>query len=148
MLGKELGDRVPAITTLNEPWCSAFLGYASGEHAPGLTDDRLAYSPRRTTSTSPTAARSPRCAAVLPAAAQTLGDPEPAAGGAGVGHARPTWPPPGTSTPIANRIFLDPMLRGSYPDDLLAGTAHLTDWSFVHDGDLEARSGHRSTSSA
>ena len=22
-------------TTLNEPWCSAFLGYASGVHAPG-----------------------------------------------------------------------------------------------------------------
>ena len=21
--------------TLNEPWCSAFLGYGSGEHAPG-----------------------------------------------------------------------------------------------------------------
>ena len=21
--------------TLNEPWCSAFLGYGNGEHAPG-----------------------------------------------------------------------------------------------------------------
>ena len=30
-----LGDRVRNWTTLNEPWCSAFLGYASGEHAPG-----------------------------------------------------------------------------------------------------------------
>ena len=26
--GQALGDRVPGITTLNEPWCSAFLGYA------------------------------------------------------------------------------------------------------------------------
>ena len=43
LLGKELGDRVPAITTLNEPWCSAFLGYASGEHAPGRQDDALAF---------------------------------------------------------------------------------------------------------
>src|SRR3954453_6045517 len=43
VLGKELGDRVPAITTLNEPWCSAYLGYASGEHAPGRTEDALAY---------------------------------------------------------------------------------------------------------
>ncbi len=25
-------------TTLNEPWCSAFLGYGSGVHAPGRTD--------------------------------------------------------------------------------------------------------------
>src|SRR5215212_4869643 len=39
VLGKELGDRVPAITTLNEPWCAAYLGYASGEHAPGRTED-------------------------------------------------------------------------------------------------------------
>ena len=30
-----LGDRVPTWTTLNEPWCSAFLGYTSGDHAPG-----------------------------------------------------------------------------------------------------------------
>ena len=33
-----LGDRVRTWTTLNEPWCSAFLGYANGEHAPGRTD--------------------------------------------------------------------------------------------------------------
>ena len=30
-----LGDRVPTWTTLNEPWCSAFLGYSAGHHAPG-----------------------------------------------------------------------------------------------------------------
>ena len=43
VLGKELGDRVPAVTTLNEPWCSAFLGYATGEHAPGRHEPALAY---------------------------------------------------------------------------------------------------------
>jgi beta-glucosidase len=37
---------------------------------------------------------------------------------------------------IANRIFLEPILRGAYPADLLSGTQHLTDWSFVADGDL------------
>jgi beta-glucosidase len=37
-----LGDQVRTFTTLNEPWCSAFLGYGSGEHAPGLTDPRAA----------------------------------------------------------------------------------------------------------
>ncbi|MEV4328232.1 family 1 glycosylhydrolase, partial [Microbispora rosea] len=31
----ELGDRVRNWSTVNEPWCAAFLGYASGEHAPG-----------------------------------------------------------------------------------------------------------------
>src|SRR4051812_48093050 len=30
-----LGDRVDTWTTFNEPWCTAYLGYASGVHAPG-----------------------------------------------------------------------------------------------------------------
>ena len=35
-----LGDRVPLFITLNEPWCSAYLGYAqrrarAGPHRPG-----------------------------------------------------------------------------------------------------------------
>ncbi|MCR2782971.1 MULTISPECIES: GH1 family beta-glucosidase [unclassified Microbacterium] len=30
-----LGDRVQAWTTLNEPWCSSFLSYTAGIHAPG-----------------------------------------------------------------------------------------------------------------
>ncbi len=38
---KRLGDRVRSYATLNEPWCSAFLGYVLGEHAPGRTDRAL-----------------------------------------------------------------------------------------------------------
>ncbi|GAA4428868.1 hypothetical protein GCM10023148_32980 [Actinokineospora soli] len=38
VVAARLGDRVPLWTTLNEPWCSAFLGYGSGLHAPGRTD--------------------------------------------------------------------------------------------------------------
>ncbi len=30
-----LGDRVNVWTTLNEPWCSSFLSYTGGVHAPG-----------------------------------------------------------------------------------------------------------------
>ena len=37
-----LGDRVGRFFTVNEPWCSAYLGYASGVHAPGRTDPALA----------------------------------------------------------------------------------------------------------
>ena len=37
VVGSALGDRVDTWTTLNEPWCSAYLGYGSGGHAPGLT---------------------------------------------------------------------------------------------------------------
>jgi beta-glucosidase len=37
-----LGDRVKTWSTFNEPWCVAFLGYLTGEHAPGLTDLKTA----------------------------------------------------------------------------------------------------------
>jgi beta-glucosidase len=37
---------------------------------------------------------------------------------------------------LANRVFADPMLKGTYPQDLFADTAALTDWSFVHGDDL------------
>jgi beta-glucosidase len=33
-----LGDRLKHWATLNEPWCSAFLGYGIGIHAPGQTN--------------------------------------------------------------------------------------------------------------
>jgi beta-glucosidase len=33
-----LGDRVKRWVTVNEPWCSAFLGHYTGEHAPGQRD--------------------------------------------------------------------------------------------------------------
>ncbi|KRA26060.1 beta-glucosidase [Microbacterium sp. Root61] len=40
-----LGDRVKVWTTLNEPWCSSFLSYTAGVHAPGhysVTEGMLA----------------------------------------------------------------------------------------------------------
>lgn len=36
-VSKELGDMVYAYTTLNEPFCSSYLGYETGVHAPGKT---------------------------------------------------------------------------------------------------------------
>ena len=38
-----LGDRVAGWITHNEPWCQAFLGHATGHHAPGRCDWSLAY---------------------------------------------------------------------------------------------------------
>jgi len=35
---QRLGDRVKHWITLNEPWCSSFLSYQIGEHAPGHKD--------------------------------------------------------------------------------------------------------------
>lgn len=38
VISKALGDRVKNLMTLNEPACSAWLGYDNGEHAPGVKD--------------------------------------------------------------------------------------------------------------
>jgi beta-glucosidase len=38
---------------------------------------------------------------------------------------------------LLNRIFLDPVLKGAYPQDVLTDLAEITDWSFVRPGDLE-----------
>ena len=38
-----LGDRIDVWTTLNEPWCSAYLGYGNGVHAPGEQDPGAAF---------------------------------------------------------------------------------------------------------
>ncbi len=43
VVARRLGDRAAAIATLNEPWCSAHLGYRLGIHAPGRTDAAAAY---------------------------------------------------------------------------------------------------------
>ena len=42
LMVRELGDRVHMWSTFNEPWCYAYLGHASGVHAPGLTDPHAA----------------------------------------------------------------------------------------------------------
>jgi len=35
---QELGTSIDTWITLNEPWCSAFLSYGNGHHAPGKTE--------------------------------------------------------------------------------------------------------------
>ncbi|WP_440101922.1 GH1 family beta-glucosidase [Streptosporangium sp. H16] len=123
-----LGDRVETWTTLNEPWCSAFLGYASGIHAPGLAEPALGFA----------AAHHLLLGHGL--AVQALR----ASGATTVGITLNLSPVIGDDTPAAelvdglqNRIFLDPVLRGEYPADVVERARRFTDWSFVHDGDLE-----------
>ena len=38
IVARELGDGLPRVATLNEPWCSAFLGHDIGVFAPGVQD--------------------------------------------------------------------------------------------------------------
>ena len=42
LMSRELAGQVDSWATLNEPWCSAFLGHGNGHHAPGYADLRYA----------------------------------------------------------------------------------------------------------
>jgi beta-glucosidase len=44
MVAQRLGDRLPRVATLNEPWTSAFLGYDVGNFAPGVQSREAAMS--------------------------------------------------------------------------------------------------------
>lgn len=135
-----LGDRVQMWTTLNEPWCSAFLGYGSGVHAPGRTDPvaalRAAHHLNLAHGRAAEALRS-----VLPARAQlsiTLNLHQVRAlteSAADLDAAR-------RIDAVGNRVFTGPLLDGAYPQDLITDTQRLTDWSFVQDGDLAAIGRH------
>ncbi|MFL6163078.1 MAG: glycoside hydrolase family 1 protein [Jatrophihabitantaceae bacterium] len=131
-VAEALGDRVPGITTLNEPFCSAFLGYASGVHAPGQTDRHAALTAAHHLNLAHgravSALRSITAAqlSITLNLSQIYPASDSEADLAAAEHV----------DRIANRIFLDPILRGSYPPELLTETKHLSDWAFVADGDL------------
>lgn len=40
LVSRTFGDRVYSYATLNEPFCSAYLGYEVGIHAPGIADQK------------------------------------------------------------------------------------------------------------
>lgn len=127
-----LGDRVAMWTTLNEPWCSAFLGYGSGSHAPGRTNgvSALAAMHHLNLAHGLAVPEIRRAASNAPEVSVTLN----------FHVARPGSDEPGEAVrridALANRSFTGPILRGDYPDDLLLDTAGVTDWSFVRPGDL------------
>ncbi|MWB98278.1 GH1 family beta-glucosidase [Agromyces seonyuensis] len=133
IVGERLGEKIAVWTTLNEPWCSAYLGYGSGAHAPGLMDGGKALA----------AVHHLNLAHGLAVAALrevVPGDPQ-----FSITLNLHVIRPVGESGPeaarridgLANRVFLGPLLDGEYPADVIADTAAETDWSFVHDGDLE-----------
>ncbi|MEO7060095.1 MAG: GH1 family beta-glucosidase [Lapillicoccus sp.] len=135
-VARALGDRVHIWTTLNEPWCSAYLGYASGVHAPGRTDGAAALAAVHHLNL----AHGLACQAVraeVPDATMSVTH--------NLHVVRPADPHSAEDLDVVrrldalgNRAFLEPELEGTYPDDLIADTAAVTDWSFVRDGDLTA----------
>lgn len=128
-----LGDRVRHWITVNEPWCSAFLGYGSGVHAPGRQDGAaavralhhlllghgLAVRAIRAADPNVEIGYAPNLYKVRPASDRD----------ADVDAAR-------RIDGLANRIQLDPVLRGSYPEDVLTDLAPVTDQAHIRDGDL------------
>lgn len=128
-----LGDVISHWITLNEPWCSALLGYGSGVHAPGRTvgSDALKAAHHlllahghglralRRSRHPATVGIALNLYSVAPASASTI-DLDAARRCDGMG----------------NRLFLDPLLLGCYPDDVLAD-AGVTEWFAERAIDLE-----------
>nr|WP_236045910.1 GH1 family beta-glucosidase [Streptacidiphilus fuscans] len=131
-----LGDRVTHWTTLNEPWCSAFLGYGSGVHAPGRTDPgdalRAAHHLNLGHGRAVAAVRAQVPGARL-SVSLNLHQIRPLTDSAADAEAVRRI------DAVGNRIFTGPMLHGRYDADLLADTGHLVDWeTLVRPGDTEA----------
>jgi beta-glucosidase len=117
LMTEQLGDLVAAWITHNEPWGVAFAGHAQGTKAPGLHDWATAVQ----------AAHHLLLSHGLAVQALRAGRPNATVGiSLNLACARPA----SASAPDAeaaqrqdefvNRWFLDPLLHGSYPGDLLA----------------------------
>ena len=127
-----LGDVISTWTTLNEPWCAALLGYGAGVHAPGRTvgpeslhaahhlllGHGLAVSALRELLPTASLGITVNLYSVVPASPSAL-DAEAARRVDG----------------LQNRLFLDPLLLGQYPADVLADTGTAA-WFAERAGDL------------
>ncbi|WP_137814765.1 GH1 family beta-glucosidase [Gandjariella thermophila] len=129
-----LGDRVLHWTTLNEPYCAALLGYGAGVHAPGRRDPRAAAA----------AAHHLLLGHGLTTQAIRAAD-----GGARVAITFNLYPvdPADPDDPVdrdaarrvdglQNRLWLDAVLRGRYPDDVRADLARFGFDEHVRPADL------------
>ena len=130
-----LGDRVPVWTTLNEPWCTAFVGHLAGSHAPGIQDPRAALA----------AAHHLMLGHGLAVQALREADASLTLGlTLNLTVAKPLDPDRAEDVDAArridgqmNRIFLDPIFRGEYPADVLADVEQFGLTDHVQSGDLQ-----------
>ncbi|GGM40773.1 GH1 family beta-glucosidase [Dactylosporangium sucinum] len=125
-----LGDRVPVWTTLNEPWCVAMYGYADGIHAPGRRDF-------------PAAIRAVHHLLLGHGLAAARIRARPVRVGITLNLAN-TLPAPGTTglddeirrlDGLSTRMYLDALVHGRYPDDVLRDLAARGAPLPVEDGD-------------
>ncbi len=127
-------DRMTAWTTLNEPWCSSYLSYADGEHAPGRSEPAAAVR----------AAHHLLLGHGLAIRAMREAAPEHDFGvTVNLYAVDPASPDPADVDAarridgLMNRSFLDPLLRGTYPKDVLEDLSIVIDAAHIEDGDLE-----------
>jgi beta-glucosidase len=129
LVASELGELADLWITLNEPWCSAFLGYYEGRFAPGRRSYREALVATHhlllAHGLSVTAVRAASPTAKL-GIAINLTDIVPASPDDAEAAERADLE--------ENRLFLDPLFHGRYPNSL---EEVLTDPSVARDGDLE-----------
>ncbi|WP_404289158.1 GH1 family beta-glucosidase [Glutamicibacter arilaitensis] len=130
----KLGDRVEHWTTFNEPLCSSLIGYAAGEHAPGRQDPAAALAAVHHQHLGHGLATK----RLRELGARELGIT------LNLTNAVPNDPTDPVDLEAArridalwNRMFLDPILRGSYPKDLLADVDGLGLAEVIEPGDLE-----------
>jgi beta-glucosidase len=127
-----LGDRVAHWITHNEPWVVSWVGHGWGHHAPGRESDADALATAHHLLLS-----HGRAVEILrrnsPAAQVgiTLNLDNPYAASDSPADAAATRWVDG----LHNRWFLDPLFRGSYPEDMLEAWAEIM--PEVRDGDLE-----------
>ncbi len=135
-MAETLGDRCKDWTTLNEPWCSSFLSYAGGEHAPGHTDPREGLA----------AGHHLLLAHGLGVEALRASLPEDTNVGLTLNFTVPDPADPESANDreaarridgIMNRFFLDPVFRGEYPADVLEDIAGLGLEEHIAYGDLK-----------
>jgi beta-galactosidase len=133
-VAERLGDRVDAWITLNEPYCSAFVGYVEGRHAPGIVDEAQAVQVlHHLLLGHGMAAEALRDAGVAGRIGLTLNltSPHPASSSDAdlAAHERLDL--------YENRMFLDPVFGRGYPADAKEFYRGVTDFGFVRTGDLE-----------
>lgn len=132
---RRLGDRVERWITVNEPWVAAFVGHLEGRHAPGLTDEASAVAAaHHLLLAHARGAAALRAASPRSKLAVTLNLSDVLPGGEDVADAAAA----NVVDLFENRLFLSPLLRGTYPEDAYDFWAGITDFGFVRDGDLAA----------
>jgi beta-glucosidase len=129
-----LSDRVRTWTTLNEPWCSAMLGYAYGVHAPGRREFPAAISAvHHLLLGHGLATERMRAAAISPI---DIGITLNAATAYPASQAEPDLEAVRRADGLGARIYLDALVHGRYPADVIEDLAAQGVEIPVQEGDL------------